>query len=353
MNAPVSVGELTDAISPPVAASEREVRAHLDDLTKPPGSLGRLEDVACRLACILGDPPPVLEPRAVMVLAGDHGVAAHGVSAYPAEVTVQMCRNIADGGAAVSVFARHARADVVVADLGVRTRVGHRGVVDRNVVRGTADLSTGPALRHEEVERAILAGAGLVRDLASPPKIIATGEMGIGNTTSAAAVTAALLSLPAGRVVGPGTGVDTAGVARKQRLIEVALERLPDAPTPLEVLAEVGGVEIAGLVGVVLEAAGRGVPVVLDGFISTAAGLIAVRMAPSAVHYLFASHRSTEPGHALQLEALGAEPLLDLGLRLGEGSGAVLALPLLDAAAAMLREMATFSSAGVSGGAAS
>ena len=344
-----SVGRLIDAVRLPSGAEEMTVRAHIEDLTKPPGSLGRLEDAACRLACILGDPPPPLEPRTVMVLAGDHGVVVQGVSAYPAEVTVQMCRNIAEGGAAVAVFARRAAAEVIIADLGVRTPVGHSGVIDRNVVRGTADLSVGPALSAGEVERAILAGAGLVRDFAPEARLVASGEMGIGNTTAATAVTAALLALPAARVVGPGTGLDTPGVARKSEVVEAALARLPADPSPIGVLAEVGGAELAGLVGVVLEAAGRGIPVVLDGFISTAAALAAVRLAPNAKEYLFASHRSSEPGHTLQLAALDLEPLLDLRLRLGEGSGAALAIPLLDAAAAMLREMATFSSAGVSG----
>ncbi|MEX2465300.1 MAG: nicotinate-nucleotide--dimethylbenzimidazole phosphoribosyltransferase [Gemmatimonadota bacterium] len=340
--------ELIDSVRLPEGADTASVRAHLDDLTKPPGSLGLLEDVACRLARILGDPPPELTPRAVVVLAGDHGVAARGVSAYPAEVTVQMCRNIADGGAAVSVFARRAGASVVVADVGVRTPVGHAGVIDRNVVRGTADLSSGPALTEQEVDRAILAGARIVRDFAPDARVIATGEMGIGNTTATTAVTAALLAIPPARVVGPGTGVDALGIERKCAVVETALARLPRDPHPLHVLAEVGGAELAGLVGVVLESAARGVPVVLDGFISTAAGLAAVHLAPNAKAYLFASHRSSEPGHTLQLAGLGLEPLLDLGLRLGEGSGAVLALPLLDAAASMLREMATFSSAGVS-----
>lgn len=344
-----SVQKLIDSVHLPSGADETAVRVHLDNLTKPPGSLGRLEDVACRLARILGDPPPELEPRAVIVLAGDHGVVARGVSAYPADVTIQMCRNIADGGAAVSVLARCTAADVVVADLGVRTPVEHPGVLDMNVVRGTADLSSGPALTAREVDRAILTGSGLVRDAAPDARVIATGEMGIGNTTAAAAVTAALLSLSPAQVVGPGTGIDALGLERKRAVIETALTRLPPHPHPLQVLAEVGGAELAGLVGVVLESAAHGVPVVLDGFISTAAGLAAVHLAPNVSEYLFASHRSTEPGHTLQLAALGLDPLLDLGLRLGEGSGAVLALPLMDAAAAVLREMATFSSAGVSG----
>lgn len=344
---PSALSELVRAIKPPRSASVTEIQARLDDLTKPRGSLGRLEKAACFLARILGCPPPRLEPRSVLVLAGDHGVTARGVSAYPAEVTSQMCRNIGDGGAAVSVLARRVEARLVIADFGVRVPVEHAAVLDRNVVRGTRDLAEEAALTTAEVERAILAGADLVATEAAGSRLLAIGEMGIGNTTAAAAVTAALLDLSPGEVVGRGTGVDDAGLERKRRALELALARLPRAPEPLHVLAEVGGAEIAGLVGVILEGARRQVPVVLDGFISTAAALVAVRLAPEAASYLVASHRSAEPGHALQLDALWLEPLLDLDLRLGEGSGATLAIPLLDAASDILREMATFSSAGV------
>lgn len=341
---------LAASVLPPSGAREEDVRRRLDDLTKPPGSLGRLEDLACRLAVILGDPPPPLHPRAILVLAGDHGVVARGVSAYPAAVTAQMCRNIAGGGAAVSVLGRVASAQVIVADFGLGEPAASPGVLDRSVVRGTRDLSLVPALSDAEVERAVLAGADLVRREAADARVVALGEMGIGNTTAAAGIAAALLDLPPARLVGPGTGVDRAGIERKRRALEAALARLPAGAPPLRVLAEVGGAEIAGLVGVVLEAARRGRPVLLDGFITTAAALLAVRLAPAAAPYLIASHRSAEPGHALMLEALGLDPLLDLGLRLGEGSGAALALPLLDAAAAILREMATFETAGVSRG---
>lgn len=344
---PAAVSDVLRAIKPPSGASVVEIQARLDDLTKPRGSLGRLEKAACCLARILGCPPPRLEPRSVLVLAGDHGVTARGVSAYPAEVTAQMCRNIGDGGAAVSVLARRVDARLVIADFGVRVPVDHPAVLDRNVVRGTRDLAEGPALSTAEVERALLAGVDLVATETAGSRLIAIGEMGIGNTTAAAAVTAALLDLPPDQVVGRGTGVDDAGLERKRLALEFALARLDRQPEPLDVLAEVGGAEIAGLVGVILEGARRQVPVVLDGFISTAAALVAVRLAPEAASYLVASHRSAEPGHALQLDALWLEPLLDLDLRLGEGSGATLAIPLLDAAADILREMATFSSAGV------
>lgn len=344
---PAAVSEVLRAMKPPSGASVAEIQARLDDLTKPRGSLGRLEKAASFLARILGCPPPRLAPRSVLVLAGDHGVTARGVSAYPTEVTAQMCRNIGDGGAAVSVLARRVDARLVIADFGVRVRVDHPAVLDRNVIRGTRDLAEGPALTAAEVERALLAGVHLVAREAAGSRLIAIGEMGIGNSTAAAAVTAALLDLPPDRVVGRGTGVDDAGLERKRLALELALARLDSQTEPLDVLAEVGGAEIAGLVGVILEGARRQVPVVLDGFISTAAALVAVRIAPEAASYLVASHRSGEPGHALQLDALWLEPLLDLDLRLGEGSGATLAIPLLDAAADILREMATFSSAGV------
>lgn len=351
--ASAAVSTLVRAVRPPDGASVAAIQARLDDLTKPKGSLGRLEEAACFLARILGCPPPPLEPRAVLVLAGDHGVTERGVSAYPPEVTAQMCHNIGAGGAAVSVLARRADAKLVVADLGVRAPVRHPAVLDRNVVRGTRDLAREPALTSDQVERAILAGADLVANEAAGARLLAIGEMGIGNSTAAAAVTAALLDLRPDEVVGRGTGVDEEGLSRKRLALELGLSRLPRGAAPLDVLAQVGGAEIAGLVGVILEGARRRVPVVLDGFISTAAALAAVRLAPQAASYLVASHRSAEPGHALQLEALWLEPLLDLGLRLGEGSGAVLAIPILDAAADVLRDMATFSSAGVAKEAAS
>lgn len=344
------LARILEGIGPPAAADPGQVRRHLDRLTKPPGSLGRLEDAAVRLAGITGDPPPPLRNRTVFVLAGDHGVARRGVSAYPREVTAQMCRNLASGGAAVTVLARSVGARVVVADLGVDAELGAPpGLLDRKVRRGTRDLSVGPALTRGEAESAVLVGARLVEEDAPPADVVALGEMGIGNTTPASALTAALTGSPVDRVVGPGTGVGDAELARKRAIVERALSRVRGVADPLALLAEVGGLEIAGLAGVTLAAAGRGVPVVVDGFIAAAAALVAVRLAPPAAGYLFAGHRSAEPGHGALLEALGLEPLLELGLRLGEGTGAVLALPVLEGAGALLREMATFESAGVSG----
>ncbi len=342
------IDRLVDRIARPTGPEAPAVRAHLDDLTKPPGSLGRLEEVSVRLARIVGDPPPRLARRTVFVLAADHGVTARGVSAYPAEVTAQMCWNLAGGGAAVCAFARAVDCEVVVADLGVKHDgpLG-RGVLHRRVAQGSADLASGAALTAVRRDAAIAAGAALVE--AHPSDVVCLGEMGIGNSTAAAALTALLTPGPSDAVVGPGTGVEGAALEAKRAVVRAAVERVGPGRSAAAILAEVGGLEIAGLVGVTLAAAGRGVPVVVDGFISTAAALVAVGIAPQVRDYLFAGHRSTEPGHDRALAGLGLDPVLDLGFRLGEGTGAVLALPVLDAAGAILREMATFSGAGVSG----
>jgi nicotinate-nucleotide--dimethylbenzimidazole phosphoribosyltransferase len=335
-------------VQPPCAADPDAVRHHLDSLTKPRGSLGTLESLALQLALIYGDPPPRLHRKTVFVLAADHGVTRQGVSAYPREVTAQMCRNYATGGAAVSVLARTLAAEVVAVDIGVDADLHDLdGLVHRKVRRGTRDLSEGAALTAHEVEQALDVGIGLVRDRDPLPDVIGLGEMGIGNTTPAGAITAALTGAPGALVSGTGTGIDDAGVAKKRRIIDDSVNRLRGSRDPLAVLAEVGGLEIAGLAGVVLGSAAAGRVVVLDGFIATAAALVAARIDPAVREYLVASHRSTEPGHGIQLEALQLTPLLNLGLRLGEGTGAVLAFPLLDAATAILREMATFESAGV------
>lgn len=346
--------ELVEGVRPPGSADPAAVRARLDTLTKPPGSLGRLEEAAVRLATIVGDPPPPLRRRTVFVLAGDHGVAVRGVSAYPRDVTAQMCRNIAAGGAAVSALARAAGARVVVADFGVDADLERvEGVVDRKVRRGTRDLSEEAAMTAEETGAAVLAGATLVDDARPRPGVVALGEMGIGNTTPASVLTAALTGASPEEVVGPGTGVEGPSLLRKRRIVSRALARVGEVRDPLTLLAEVGGLELAGLVGVTLGSARRGIPVVLDGFIATAAALVAVRLRPEADGYLFAGHRSAEPGHRRLLEVLGLDPLLELEMRLGEGTGAVLAIPVLDAAGAILREMATFESAGISRSAAS
>lgn len=326
---------------------ERRLRAALADKTKPVGSLGRLEDLAVRLGTALGtDAPDLVDPQ-VLVCAGDHGLAARGVSAYPPEVTAQMVRGFVAGGAAVSVLARQHGLDLVVVDCGVRTAVAHPRVLDRRVGAGTADAAAGPAMTAQERDRAVANGREVVSSL--PGNVVLLGEMGIGNTSSATLLTSLLLDVPVHAVVGPGTGVEGGAYARKLEVLEQVHRAHRDARDPLEVLARVGGFEIATLVGAVLQAADERRVVVVDGFVSTAALLVAERLRPGAVDAAVASHLSPEPGHAVQLEALGLTPLLDLGLRLGEASGAVLAWPLLRSACAVLGQMATFGTAGVSG----
>ena len=341
---------LLAAITPPTRAGERAARRHLDSLTKPPGSLGRLEEVALRLAVLRGRPPEVARP-VIFTFAADHGVVAEGVSAYPQVVTAQMVENFLRGGAAVNVLARQAGARVVVADFGVATPLGDSpDLVACPIGRGTANIALGPAMSREDAVRAIETGARLAEQaIDAGADLLATGEMGIGNTTAASAITAAITGAEPELVTGRGTGVDDATLARKLAAVRRALEiNRPDARAGLDVLAKVGGFEIGGLTGVILAGAARRVPVALDGFIAGAAALIAVALAPAARHALFASHRSAEPGHTRALAHLGLEPYLDLGLRLGEGTGAALFVHLARAAALVWSEMATFKGAGVS-----
>ncbi len=343
--------KLRDAIGGPLAAAAAEAQRHLDALTKPPGSLGRLEDLAVRLMALTGKPPRVSAP-VIFTLAADHGVVAEGVSAYPQSVTAQMVENFLRGGAAVNVLARQAGARVVVADFGVATPLGAPdGLVVRRIDAGTRNMALGPAMTREQAVAAVEAGAALAEEaIAAGADLLGTGEMGIGNTTAASAITAALTGAPVDAVTGRGTGVDAAGRERKVAVVRRALAvNAPDGRDGLDVLSKVGGFEIAGLVGVILAGAAHRVPVVLDGFIAGAAALVAVALAPEARHALFASHRSAEPGHALALGHLGLEPYLALGMRLGEGTGAALFVPLARAAAAIYAEMATFKSAGVDG----
>lgn len=339
---------LVGRIATPDPALAEVARRRLDRLTKPPGSLGRLETLAARVVEITGEPMPRIAAPVIFTLAGDHGVVEEGVSAYPQAVTAQMVENLARGGAAVNALARQVGARVVVADLGVASPLPpHPAILRRRVRAGTRNMTRGSAMTREEALEAILAGAGLV-DTATPD-CVGTGEMGIGNTTAASALTAALTGAAPDGVTGRGTGVDDAGFVRKVGAVRRALAANRAAlGDPLGTLAAVGGLEIAGLVGVILAGAARRVPVVLDGFIATAAALVAVRLAPAARAYLLAAHRSAEPGHGCLLDALGLEPCLDLGMRLGEGTGAALGIGLLRAALACYREMATFKEAGVS-----
>jgi nicotinate-nucleotide--dimethylbenzimidazole phosphoribosyltransferase len=327
------------------------VQRRLDGKTKPRGSLGRLEEIACALGAIQGTAAPGAESKAVVVMAGDHGVAEEGVSAFPQEVTAQMVANFASGGAAINVLARQVGARVVVVDMGVKAPIpGLPGVRDLRVGPGTKNLSRGPAMTREEAIRALEAGIGVAAALADEGvQVIAIGEMGIANTTSASALTAAFTGLAPAEVTGRGTGIDDAAHRRKVEIVNRALAvNRPDATDALGTLAALGGFEIAGLAGVVLGAAARRVAVVMDGFIASAAALAAARLAPRAADALLASHRSVEAGHRAILQTLQKKPLLDLDLRLGEGTGAALALHLVEAAARVLREMATFEGAGVS-----
>jgi nicotinate-nucleotide--dimethylbenzimidazole phosphoribosyltransferase len=342
---------LVDAIVAPDPAVGREAQARLDALTKPPGSLGRLEELARAIAEMTGRCPPAVRQPVIVTLAADHGVVAEGVSAYPQVVTAQMLQNFLAGGAAVNVLARQAGAGVVVADLGVASPVGDRpGLVRRAIAPGTGNIARGPAMTRAQAAQAVEIGATLAADeVARGADLLATGEMGIANTTAAAAVVAALTGAPPEAVTGRGTGIDQDRWRLKVDVVARALAvNRPDPGDPLGVLARVGGFEIAGLAGVVLGGAARSVPVVLDGFIAGVAALAAARLAPEARHYLIAAHRSVEPGHAIVLEALGLTPYLDLKLRLGEGTGAALAIGLARAACAVMAEMATFKSAGVS-----
>jgi nicotinate-nucleotide--dimethylbenzimidazole phosphoribosyltransferase len=339
---------------PPILRVDREwitkAEARQLSLTKPPRSLGRLEEVANRVAAIQQTLTPTVEAAQIIVFAGDHGVTAEGVAPYPSTVTAQMVANFLSGGAAVNALAAVAGAGVTVVDIGVASdappAIGVRG---RRIAPGTRNMVREPAMTPDEALAAIVVGIEQGVGAAARADMIGLGEMGIGNSTSASAITAALTGLPPAAVTGRGTGADDVMLQRKTAVIEQALrERRPDPHDGLDVLAKVGGLEIAGLVGVVLAGAASRRVLVTDGFISTAAAAIAVRLCPAAGDYLFAAHRSIEPGHAALLELIGQEPLLDLRMRLGEGTGAALAFGVIRAATAAFTRMATFASAGVS-----
>jgi nicotinate-nucleotide--dimethylbenzimidazole phosphoribosyltransferase len=339
------------AIAPLDEAAMRSARARQNMLTKPQGSLGRLEHIAVQIAGVTGQAVPHLGPKVVITMAGDHGVVAEGVSAYPQAVTSQMVYNFLRGGAAINVLARHVGARVVVVDMGVACDVApHPDLIVAKVGYGTANMAQGPAMTGAAALESLLAGRRVVeREASRGLGIVGTGDMGIGNTTPSAAIAAVFTGRPVAEIVGRGTGVDDAGLERKCRAIERALAvNRPDPADALGVLAAVGGFEIGGLAGVILAAAAQRVPVVIDGFISTAAAMIAVGLAPQVKPYLLAAHRSQERGHRLMLEWLGLEPMLDLDMRLGEGTGAALGLSLAEASCRVLAEMATFGEAGVS-----
>jgi nicotinate-nucleotide--dimethylbenzimidazole phosphoribosyltransferase len=332
------------------AAADKAV-ARQNQLTKPQGSLGRLENLSVLLAGMTGRERPRFARKAVIVMAADHGVALEGVSAYPVEVTAQMVENIARNGAAVSVLARQNQARVVIVDIGVARDISSlAGVLHRKVATGSANMLKGPAMTPAQAEKAIAVGMQVLDEQAAQGlDLVALGEMGIGNTTPASAITAVLTGLPVKEVTGRGTGLDDAGLQKKIGVIKAAIRlNRPDPADALDVLAKVGGLDIAGLTGVIIAAAARRIPVVVDGFISGAAALVAAGLLPEVKPYLIASHLSVEAGHTAICRKLELEPLLDLRMRLGEGSGAVLVFPIIEGAARILDEMATFEEAGVS-----
>ncbi|MEG6513700.1 nicotinate-nucleotide--dimethylbenzimidazole phosphoribosyltransferase [Desulforamulus ruminis] len=341
-------------IQAPCAASQKAARERLDNLTKPPGSLGLLEEITYRMAGMQGNSLPQLpREKLVTVFAGDHGVVAEGVSAFPQEVTPQMVLNFLRGGAAINVLARQAGARVVVADIGVAgAPMEHPELINCRVKAGTANFTEGPAMSREEAVRAIETGISVVqRQVKERPALVGLGEMGIGNTTASSAVLAAFSSLQTDGITGRGTGIDEHRLQHKISVIQRALKvNQPDPADGLDVLAKVGGLEIAGLAGVILGCAAEKIPVVIDGFISGAAALVARSLSPLSREYLLASHVSAEPGHNHVLEMLNLKPLLHMNMRLGEGTGAVLAFPIIESAIHILHEMATFAEAGVSQG---
>lgn len=347
-----ALAETLGRIAPADAGARQRAAARHLTLTKPPGSLGRLEEVSIQLAGIYGSDRPAIRSAAVIVAAGDHGVTAQGVTGYPQAVTAQMVRNFLAGGAAVSVMARRLGVRQIVVDAGIAADElpPQPQLRSLRAGRGTGDISRGPAMSRQQAQRCVEAGAGYAAAAAADgADLIATGEMGIGNTTAASAVTSAMTGAPPERTTGPGTGRTADQLRRKIQVVQRALQvNAPDPDDPIGVLAKVGGFEIGVLAGVMLGAAARRRAVVLDGFIAGAAALLAQRLRPPLRDYLIAAHRSAEPGHQAALSRLQLRPLLDLELRLGEGTGALLAVPIITAAAACLAEMATFAQAGVS-----
>ncbi len=344
------LNNVIDSIKPIDKSIEAAIQAHLDDLTKPQGSLGQLERIAMRYCLINGTVKPEIGKKRIYCFAGDHGVAEEGVSAFPAEVTPQMVMNMLSGGAAINVLSRHSGAELVVVDMGVNDPLEDAHGLCRMKVRpGTANMTKGPAMSIEDTTTAIMNGVSLAEKAADEGvTMLGTGEMGIANTTPATALFSVYHNIPVATITGRGTGIDDERIQHKISVIEKALsvnrEELND---PLSVLAAVGGLEIAGICGLILGAASRGIAVVIDGFISTSAASAACAIQPHAREYLFFSHMSQEQGHKKVLESLKAEPILDLEMRLGEGTGGAIAMSIIDASLKIYNEMATFSSAGV------
>jgi len=328
-----------------------EARARQDMLTKPQGSLGRLEELSIQLAGIQGRPIPQLTHKAIITMAGDHGVVVEGVGNWPQEVTAQMVNNFLRGGAGINVIARQVGARIIVVDMGVAGKLeSHPRLLSRKVAPGTKNIASGPAMTREQAIKAIETGIEIVNnEVAKGLDIVGTGDMGIGNTTPSSAICAVMTGRPAAEVTGRGTGITDEQLIHKIEVVNKALAvNRPDPKQPLEVLAKVGGFEIGGLAGVMLAASAHRIPVVIDGFISGAAALIATALSPRLKDYLIAAHLSAEAGHRIMLKHLGLNPLLDLGMRLGEGTGAALGIFLSETSARVLAEMSTFAEAGVS-----
>ena len=345
------IDQTLEAIKPPDQGAMAAAKARQDTLTKPLGSLGRLEDVSVMLAGIFGQVIPQIGRKAVIVAAGDHGVVAEGVSAYPQEVTPAMVHNFLSGGAAINVLARHAGASIVVLDAGVAADLDpHPALRSVKIGKGTANMAIGPAMTRQDAIKCIETGIEAAQEqIAEGADLIACGDMGIGNTTPSSAITAVITGTDPSVTTGRGTGLDDPALAHKVEVVRRSIEvNRPDSKDGLDVLAKVGGFEIGVLAGAMLGTAAGQRPAVVDGFISGAAALIAWSLAPAVSHYLIASHQSVEPGHRIALETMGLTPLLNMGMRLGEGTGAALAMHIIEAAARCLAEMATFADAGVS-----
>jgi nicotinate-nucleotide--dimethylbenzimidazole phosphoribosyltransferase len=347
----IDIEKIIGSITPVSVEKFAQAQRHLDSLTKPPGSLGRLEELGGRYAAIKGLDSPQVRKKAVYVFAGDHGVAQQGISAFPAEVTPQMVLNFINGGAAINVLANHFDAEVVVVDMGVNFDFEEiPNLLNKKIALGTGDLSLGPSMTRLQAEKAVQVGMELACEAAERGvDILGTGDMGIANTTASVAIIAALTQRPVKEITGRGTGIDDKTLQKKIDIVEKALQvNQPDSNDPLDVLAKVGGFEIAGISGFILGSAASRTPVVIDGVISGAGALIAHRLNPATGDYMFMSHRSREPAHEVIFDQVQQEALFDFGMRLGEGTGAIIGMNLLEAGVKIFSEMATFENAGVS-----
>ncbi|WP_042339418.1 nicotinate-nucleotide--dimethylbenzimidazole phosphoribosyltransferase [Desulfosporosinus youngiae] len=340
--------KLTAAILDLDGEAMAQIQVRLDSLTKPQGSLGQLEQLAKQLGGIQRTSGPKILKKAVLTMAGDHGVVEEGISAFPQEVTPQMAYNIMNGGAAINVLARQANAEVILTDVGIAFPV-EGSLINKRVANGTQNMTKGPAMTRRQALQALLAGAEVAEEkIREGYNLFATGELGIGNTTPSSAIVSILTNSAVEDVVGRGTGIDDAGVIRKRRAIEKAIEvNQPDKTDALDVLSKVGGLEIAAIAGSILQAAASHVPIIIDGFISTAGALIAAKLAPKSMAYMIPSHGSVEIGHRKALAGLGLDPILNLDMRLGEGTGAAITFYIVESALHILEEMATFADAGV------